>query len=335
MPGDKRDKKTRRYRKVQPHMWADEKIRRLTWPQPCGLGLFFYLMTGRETCGLPGALEVTEAGLADRLRWSVEGLREAFEEVSREGLAKADWEAPLVWLPGGPKNNPPESPNVVVSWARNFNELPECALKAEVYRDVGSYVKGLREGYRKAFTEHFEDPSGNQEQEQLTANRSSGSSPRARARDGDDDVSRDTPEPAPSPTRGALNAGPTDAEVARHWNLVAQAAGSAGHPLKHYRDDFAMLAGFARRQLPGQPWRDFLSWWWGEDGWAGKHPHLAKPASLVKSWDQSVREWRDPIAFAASKDRDKPRPLTRQEREDDQVIADIMRAAAAREAGHG
>lgn len=156
--------------------------------------------------------------------------------------------------------------------------------------------------------------------------RDGNSIPETRAR-GPADVARATSD--------ALNADPTDAEVARHWNLVAQAAGSAGHPLKHYRDDFAMLAGFARRQLPGQPWRDFFAWYWGEEGWAGKHPHLAKPASLVKSWDQSVREWRDPIAFAASKDRDKPRPLTRQEREDDAVIADIMRAAAAREAGHG
>lgn len=162
-----------RYRKVQPRMWADPKIRRLTWPPPNGLTLFQYLMTGRETVALPGAMEVTEEGLAARLRWSLEGFREAFAEVSREGLAKADWEACLVWLPGGPKNNKPESPNVVKSWGTAWRELPECELKLCIFNDVQAYVEGLGKGFRKAFEEAWPHPSPNQEQEQEQEDRSS------------------------------------------------------------------------------------------------------------------------------------------------------------------
>lgn len=144
-----------RYRRVQPRMWADEKIQRLSWPPPGGLALFQYLMTGRETVALPGALDITESGLAERLRWSVEGLREAFAEVFMEGLAMADWKAGMVWLPGGPKNNKPQSPNVVKHWGKAFVELPECELKTQVYQDVMDYVSTLGKGYLKAFHEAF------------------------------------------------------------------------------------------------------------------------------------------------------------------------------------
>ncbi len=155
-----------RYRKVDVRMWRDERVRRLTSGGPNGRECWQFLLTNPHTSNIPGLYAAYPETLAAELRWSPKGFLEAFGELFREGLAKADWTAGLVLIPGAIKYNEPENPNVVKGWRATWDELPECPLKAEAYQ----HLKGYLEGYRKGFAEVFAKACGkgmaNQEQEQ-------------------------------------------------------------------------------------------------------------------------------------------------------------------------
>jgi uncharacterized phage protein (TIGR02220 family) len=123
-----------------------------------------------------------EAVMADDLGWSVEGFRQAFGEASREGLVEADWKAGVVVLrkalldgAGDPRETSrPESPNVLKSWAKSWDEVPDCALKGLYLSQLGSFAEALgptfaqafQEAFRKALAKASTDPSPNQDQEQ-------------------------------------------------------------------------------------------------------------------------------------------------------------------------
>lgn len=172
----------RRYSKVSRRMWNDARFRSLSAPQPNAQTLFTRLLTGPELTNIPGIIPVGEAALSEALGWPVEGFREAFREVFQEGLAKADWEARLVWVPNAIKHSEPESPNVVASWSTIWDEVPECALKCTAWESLRAHMKARGskwlEAFDKACPKPSNDPSGdafrkalpkacpNQEQEQ-------------------------------------------------------------------------------------------------------------------------------------------------------------------------
>jgi hypothetical protein len=167
-----------RYSKISRHMWNDEKVRRLTPPAPCGFNLFQRFLCGPELTNVPGLFTAWEAGMAQALKWDLEAFREAYAEVFREGLAEADWEAGLVWVPKAIEHNPPESANVVMSWAATISELPDCDLKTRALLSLQSRMnergKPWAEAFAKAIGKPLPKPSGkatvkpkgNQEQEQ-------------------------------------------------------------------------------------------------------------------------------------------------------------------------
>jgi hypothetical protein len=155
-----------RYSKVSRRMWGDAKFMALTPPRPNAQTLWLRLLTGPELGPIPGLFRAWEAGLAQALGWPLEAFREAFGEVSAKGLAKADWRTGLVWVPNAVEHNVPESPNVVRSWRKEWDELPDSNLKSEAYSRLKAFLEGLAKGYAKAFGEACRQPSPNQEQEQ-------------------------------------------------------------------------------------------------------------------------------------------------------------------------
>lgn len=159
-----------RYRKLHVRMYADEKFRQLSAPPPNAQTLWVYLIAGPIPTYLPGLFTVGEAALAEALGWPLEGFREAFRELFEKGMAKADWKARVVWVPKALSHNPPENPNVVTSWVRSLDEIPECALKNEAvsrFRAVISTMgKGFRDALAKGLPEPFAKGLPNQEQEQ-------------------------------------------------------------------------------------------------------------------------------------------------------------------------
>lgn len=155
-----------RFSKVTRRMWGDAGFKALTAAPPNGQTLWLRLLTGPELTTIPGLFQAWEAGLAQSLGWPLEGFRKAFGEVFREGLAKADWKAGLVWVPNAIRHNEPESPNVVRSWRRTWEELPESPVKDEAFHVLKAFAEAKGEGFAKAFAEGCRQPSPNQEQEQ-------------------------------------------------------------------------------------------------------------------------------------------------------------------------
>jgi hypothetical protein len=147
-----------RYRKIHVAMYADAKFRSLSRPQPNGQSLWTYLLTGPHTTAVPGLSSIGEAAMAESLGWTLEGFREAFREVSAKGMAKADWDARVVWVPNAVRYNPPESPNVIKSWAKGWEEIPECALKVVAFTTLKAFVEGLPEAFREVFRKAFPPP---------------------------------------------------------------------------------------------------------------------------------------------------------------------------------
>lgn len=147
-----------RYRKIEVRTWSDEKFRALSPMPPSGQGLWFFLLTGPHTGPIPGLFRAGRAAMAEELGWSAEAFDEAFREVSDQGMAKADFVARLVWLPNAIKHNKPESPNVVKSWAPEFDLLPECPLKLEALEAIKAFVCALGPGFSGAFAGAFESP---------------------------------------------------------------------------------------------------------------------------------------------------------------------------------
>lgn len=155
-----------RYRKIDVRMWGDARFRALSAPPASGRYLWIFLLTGPHTTNLPGLFRSGERALAEELDWPLEGFREGFTELSREGLAKADWGARVVWVPNAIKYNPPENPNVVKGWRNSWDEIPECDLKVEAFERLKEFTQRLGEGFGKAFLEGCAKSLANQEQEQ-------------------------------------------------------------------------------------------------------------------------------------------------------------------------
>ncbi len=167
-----------RYRKIEVRMWGDEKFRNLSPMAPSGQALWVFLLTGPHTGPIPGLFRSGRAAMAEELDWELEAFEEAFREVFRQGMAKADWKAKVCWIPNAIHCNRPESPNVVLSWAGEWDLIPECDLKREAYEVLKASIHALGEGFAKAFDKAFGKPSakaspepsgktcGNQEQEQ-------------------------------------------------------------------------------------------------------------------------------------------------------------------------
>lgn len=147
------------YRKIQVRTWGDEKFCALSQIPPCGQGLWFYLLTGPHTGSIPGIFRASRLAMAEELGWTVEAFDEAFAELSAQGLAQANFAARMIFIPKACKHNPPGSPNVVKSWGKQLDAMPECALKLEAYEGLKSFICNMGEAFAKAFDEAFVKPS--------------------------------------------------------------------------------------------------------------------------------------------------------------------------------
>lgn len=148
------------YRVIHVRMWGDRRFRRLSALQPSGQALWLYLLTGPHTGPIPGLFSAGESSMAEALRWPLEAFREAFREAFAEGMVKADWEARLVWVPKAVEYNPPQSPNVVKSWASAWHMLPECDLLVVARARLRAFLEGFGKAFGEAFDEGIPEALG-------------------------------------------------------------------------------------------------------------------------------------------------------------------------------
>lgn len=149
------------YRRVEVRTWGDEKFNRLSRIPPSGQSLWLFLLTGPHTGSLPGLFRAGRLSMSEDLEWLPERFDESFEELSREGMAKADWKARVVWIPNAIKHNPPANPNVVKSWKQQFDLIPECPLKLEAWETLSKAVRPMGEGFAGAFDAWIRKPCAN------------------------------------------------------------------------------------------------------------------------------------------------------------------------------
>ena len=140
-----------RYRNIHCLIWNDDKFPYVS--DDCQL-VFFHVMTTPLSTPF-GLFKASIEMLASEKRWPVKRYEKAF----REGLAKAFFkydEKTLVLLVQNFLNyNPPNNPNVLMSWKNSYHEIPDCQLKDEFYSILKDLLKGFREGFRDAFDKAF------------------------------------------------------------------------------------------------------------------------------------------------------------------------------------
>lgn len=151
-----------KYRKIDPRIWNDSFFCRLS---DRGQLAFLFILSHPHMTPV-GAMRATMAGLAAERGWSEKDLREALSVALSEGRIKVDEKSCFLSVTNFLRYNPPESPNVVTSWAKSWDDIPECELKVDLYQSCKDYVEGLSEAYKEAFLKGCRQPSPNQEQEQ-------------------------------------------------------------------------------------------------------------------------------------------------------------------------
>lgn len=143
------------YRRIEVRMWGDERFCHLTPILPSGQGLWIYLLTGPHTRQIPGIFRSGRAAMAEELGWELDDFDKVFAGIFQQGMAKADWVARVVWVPNALKCNPPQSPNVVKSWAKEWELIPECELKREAMESLRINVHAIGKAFGMAFDMAF------------------------------------------------------------------------------------------------------------------------------------------------------------------------------------
>lgn len=148
-----------RYRKVALRMWGDDRFARLSALPPSGQSLWLYLLACPLPDNIPGVYRTGRASLSEDLGWGIDEFDRCFEEIAALGMSKADWKSKLLWLPNAAKYNPPESPSVVVFWSKAWAEIPECAMKIEIYQSLKAHICAIGRGFADAFEQNFAPPA--------------------------------------------------------------------------------------------------------------------------------------------------------------------------------
>jgi len=140
-----------RYRRVDTRIWNDEKFAALS---DRGKLAFLFLLTHPHMTSL-GAMRATLPGLAAELGWDTHTFSDAFAELVEGGMVRYYHQASLVWLPNFLRYNLPENPNVVKSWGKVLDLIPECAGKRELLATVRATIETLGQAFAKALPEPF------------------------------------------------------------------------------------------------------------------------------------------------------------------------------------
>ena len=180
-PGTRQDVAMARYRKIDPRIWNDAKVRDMS---ERGKLVFLYVLT-HPAMTMIGAMRASVPGLAAELPCPEKAFREAFLEALAKGILKHDASASMCWAPKFLHFNPPESPNVVRAWPDALQLIPECDLKDQLFLSLKGYTEGYTEGFRIAFKEAFakgipiqeQEQEQEQEQDKQTASRRGGPKP--------------------------------------------------------------------------------------------------------------------------------------------------------------
>lgn len=129
------------YRKIDSRIQNDRKFRSLSRDAR----LAWYDIFSHPNLNNFGAMRTTIVGLAADLGEDHKTFVKAFEENQQKDLIK--FSDMFLWFPNFLKYNAPASANVVKSWPKLLDALPDCGLKNECIHTLASFCreKGIEE----------------------------------------------------------------------------------------------------------------------------------------------------------------------------------------------
>jgi len=272
---------SRLYRKTEVGTWVDRGVQSLSAPPPNGQTLWWYLLTGQRTTIIPGVVVAREAVMADDLRWPLKGFRDAFEEIRDKGMAVADWDAGIVYLPkalldsaGEPRElHRPQSLNVVKSWAKAWRELPECDLRTKILGDLETFCEAISEGFALAFDEAFAKarPKASSIQDQ-DAGAVTGSPPNSPPLGGSDLGFDSASLPAVKRTKAKAKSGLTPDELEIAQRVLGKITERTGVGYGRDKNHLALIAARLRDGVSERDLRAVIAYCWDESGlgWRSK-----------------------------------------------------------------
>lgn len=142
-----------RVRKIDPRIWDDERFRHLSPLKPSGQALWLYLLTGPHNAAIPGLCRASRASMLDDLGWDEHDFTGAWTEIEQLELAKADWNARVLWMPRMIWYNRPDSPEAIAGWADDWRKIPDCAIKAQAWASLKATLSSFGQDYVNAFAQ--------------------------------------------------------------------------------------------------------------------------------------------------------------------------------------
>jgi hypothetical protein len=140
------------YRKIDPRIWNDSDFRELG--DYAKLAFVFVLTHPNMTC--LGAMRATMPGMAAELGWETRKFSAAFGEFAARGMVEVDDPSAYVGVPNFIKYNRPENPNVVTSWAKALDLVPECPLRTRQLARIRNFIQQkMSQPFRRAFDAAF------------------------------------------------------------------------------------------------------------------------------------------------------------------------------------
>jgi uncharacterized phage protein (TIGR02220 family) len=153
-----------RYRQIHCCIWNDDKFPFLSDDEQL---VFFHLLT--TPFGTPFGLYKTSIGaLADEKRWDLKRYAKPFGKLLNMGFVKYDKRTLVLYIPRFMKYNPPANPNVVTSWLKQAQEIPDSPLKNEWYCALEWFAKGFGKPLPEGLANGMANGMAIQEQEQRT-----------------------------------------------------------------------------------------------------------------------------------------------------------------------
>ena len=149
----------KRFRKVDPRIWNDYKFTHVSF---CARFLFLFFLT-HQNLTILGMLKIHKENLAVELGLSNlfdkpfdKTLSEGFDELVDAGLIEYD-SAGLVVIKNFIKYNPPDNQNIVKSWGKGKDFLPECPLFYQHLKRLKRFCRERGDAYLKAFDSSFSE----------------------------------------------------------------------------------------------------------------------------------------------------------------------------------
>jgi hypothetical protein len=112
-------------------MWRSTDFRNMGPLPPSAPALWLYLLTGEHRTKVPGLFVLGVGTMSDDLRWQPAAVRKHIKTLVDQHHVRMDDSSNVVWLPKALDHNPPENPNVVMGWKRDWQAIPESPLKNE------------------------------------------------------------------------------------------------------------------------------------------------------------------------------------------------------------